>query len=402
MPNSETQQLFTVRPGEAGLRLDYFLRGQNRELSQRACKRLCRNSLILVNGKPAKPGQLLHAGDAVLLNQPPQSDTASDLYSRVKIVKAQNGLYAIKKPAGLHSVSLHGSGNPSLEDCLQLRWGELWDDWTTRLAAAQTIYPFEEAGAGQGFCAFSEDPPMPELPRLLNRLDQDTSGLVMAAGTAEARQRYLSAEETWRISKNYLALVRGSLEQPLTLTNTLRSHNKTRMKARDYADMNPLRHTRVTPLSIVNLEAAVAGTAGLAPPDGLTSPESIAEDSLRQVQNSAPAPARQSKITPCTLVLARIAKGARHQIRVHLAQAGYPIVGDTLYGPVGAEKTQEPMRSDSDHTTTVEQEAESSELLFLHHAHISLPGFNASLQPDWPEYLWRQHWSQVTATADTD
>lgn len=350
--------------------MDYFLRSRDPDLSQRACKRLCQNHLVLINGKPGKPGQPLRKDDLVLVTQPLQSDIKPALYSQVRIVQAQNGLYAIKKPAGLHSVNLQGSGNSSLEDCLQLRWSTLWDNWNAELAAAQAIYPFEEAGAGQGFCAFSADPPVPPLPQLLNRLDQDTSGLVMAAGTPEARQRYLAAEETWQISKNYLALVRGTLEKPITVTNTLRSHNKTRMRAREDAEMNPLRHTHVTPLATMNL--------GQLPHD----PENT--------------PCTQTQ--PYTLVVARIAKGVRHQIRVHLAQAGYPIVGDTLYtatntdgsqiGPDGLEDSAKPEQVVIDSGSTQ---------LFLHHAYIALPGFSAALQPDWPEALWREHWQKVIA-----
>lgn len=389
MLNSTDQQVFTVRPEEAGLRLDYFLRVRNQELSQRTCKRLCQSSLVLINGKPAKPGQPLRANDMVLLNPPHKSDNAPDLYAQVTIVQAQNGLYAIKKPAGLHSVSIQGSGNPNLEECLQLRWAELWDDWSERLATAQTIYPFEEAGAGQGFCASSADAPLPPLPQLLNRLDQDTSGLVMAAGTPEARQRYLSAEETWQIAKNYMALVHGILEQPLTLTNTLRSQSKTRMRAKDYADMNPLRHTHITPLAVINIPGAtITGSVNEATLSGLAAG---AAESLGN-GNGSTLPQNATTATG-TLVLARIAKGARHQIRVHLAQAGYPIAGDALYG-LNNENTLESM-PDLEQNAIPERIAGDSGPLFLHHAHITLPGFSASLQPDWPENIWQEHWSKV-------
>jgi 23S rRNA pseudouridine1911/1915/1917 synthase len=63
------------------------------------------------------------------------------------------------------------------------------------------------------------------------------------------------------------------------------------------------------------------------------------------------------------LVLATIRKGARHQIRAHLAGLGHPILGDPLYGP------------------WPDQEGP----LFLHHFRIDFPGFSAQAWPDWAD-----------------
>ena len=68
---------------------------------------------------------------------------------------------------------------------------------------------------------------------------------------------------------------------------------------------------------------------------------------------------------PETMTLLEIAiqRGARHQIRAHLAAAGHPIVGDHLYG-------RHPGR-----------------VIYLHHAAISLPDFKAQCPPPWPGEL---------------
>jgi 23S rRNA pseudouridine955/2504/2580 synthase len=52
-----------------------------------------------------------------------------------------------------------------------------------------------------------------------------------------------------------------------------------------------------------------------------------AETHFRVLQTRADAPAG-----PLALVEARPVTGRTHQIRVHLAEAGHPVVGDTLYG----------------------------------------------------------------------
>ncbi|MBU1247724.1 MAG: RluA family pseudouridine synthase, partial [Proteobacteria bacterium] len=69
-------------------------------------------------------------------------------------------------------------------------------------------------------------------------------------------------------------------------------------------------------------------------------------------------PALDANSSPgTTFVRAIIARGARHQIRAHLAAAGHPIVGDALYGTAG-------------------------ERLCLYHTALDFPGFSVRLDPD--------------------
>jgi hypothetical protein len=65
---------------------------------------------------------------------------------------------------------------------------------------------------------------------------------------------------------------------------------------------------------------------------------------------------------PFSLLELTILRGARHQIRAHLADAGFPIVGDSLYGLESSDR---------------------AERMFLHHFEITLPGFEARWMPDW-------------------
>ena len=147
---------------------------------------------------------------------------------------------------------------------------------------------------------------------LVNRLDAATSGLLLAALDSEAAADYRRLEDSGQVHKTYLAVVHGRLPAPLAIARSLDTarRRKTAVLPADSSDL--LRATAVRPLSY--------------------EPE-----------------------RDLTLVEAVIRKGARHQIRAHLAASGHPILGDALYGPPDA----------------------STGRLHLHHARIELPGFTA-------------------------
>lgn len=147
---------------------------------------------------------------------------------------------------------------------------------------------------------------------LVNRLDAPTSGLLLAARTPEAAADYRRLEDEGKVTKTYLAVVHGRFDHPLTIARALDTTNRRKTAVLPADSPDPLRTTNVTPL---------------------------AYDATRDL----------------TLVEAVIHKGARHQIRAHLAAAGHPILGDGLYGPKDAVTTR----------------------LHLHHARIELPGFEA-------------------------
>ncbi len=118
---------------------------------------------------------------------------------------------------------------------------------------------------------------------LLNRLDRLTSGIVLAALSPEAATRYYQLEDAGQVTKEYSARVRGCLEWPVTVKNALDIENTKKTKILPREDESPLRWTRVEPVDY---------------------------DAEKDQ----------------TLVRAVIHKGARHQIRAHLAHILLPIV----------------------------------------------------------------------------
>jgi 23S rRNA pseudouridine1911/1915/1917 synthase len=130
---------------------------------------------------------------------------------------------------------------------------------------------------------------------LVHRLDNGTSGALLVACTSDSFSQLREAIRSGRVHRTYQALVSGKLKESLKLEV-------------------PLAHDPRNPRKIVAVADRTAARAALRARAAVTSVETI-----RTVGRFTLA-----AITPQT--------GLRHQIRVHLAHAGYPIVGDTLYG----------------------------------------------------------------------
>jgi 23S rRNA pseudouridine1911/1915/1917 synthase len=126
----------------------------------------------------------------------------------------------------------------------------------------------------------------------MHRLGRGTSGLVLLARTKAARQAVTTAWREGRVEKRYLALVSGI---PAEATFTVD------------ASIGPVPHPRLGQVHAVS-------QAG--------------KPSVSHVKKLA---ARDQQ----TLVEVSIPTGRPHQIRIHLAAAGHPLVGDPLYGPGG-------------------------------------------------------------------
>ena len=122
---------------------------------------------------------------------------------------------------------------------------------------------------------------------LLSRLDRLTTGVVPVAFTGAGADQYRRLEAAGQVEKTYLVVAHGRIAEAFVVDRELDVANRARTRVLDRAAWDPLRRTRVEPVAVG---------------EGLT------------------------------LARCRIAKGARHQIRAHLAASGHPLVGDPLYG----------------------------------------------------------------------
>jgi 23S rRNA pseudouridine1911/1915/1917 synthase len=128
----------------------------------------------------------------------------------------------------------------------------------------------------------------PLRPGIVHRLDKDTSGVLVVAKNDAAHRALAEQFQRRQVEKRYLALVHGRLP---------RAQDTIRLPvARDR-----IRRTRMT----------------------TRRPEGRAAETSYRVLATRHA---------CTLVELALRTGRTHQIRVHLAALGHPVVGDALYG----------------------------------------------------------------------
>ncbi len=133
---------------------------------------------------------------------------------------------------------------------------------------------------------------------LLNRLDNETGWLLYFAKTEEIWNNYKSLQEIWKIQKIYIADVKWNFKyENININNPIYHHrfdNEKMVVLKSEKDQNKIR-----------------GNAH----ELCTYVERLYYDEI-------------SNITTLKVV---INKWIRHQIRVHLASIGYPIVGDKIY-----------------------------------------------------------------------
>lgn len=265
----------TAEPVASGKRLDAYLAKALPDISRARVQLLIEGGQIRVDGKPEKASLKLAGGERIEIEGEPQPAPlqAEPEDIPLTIVYEDEDLAVIDKPAGM---TVHaGAGDAdhnrgTLVNALLFHFG------------AQLSSPDDALRPG-----------------IVHRLDKETSGLIVVAKN-DSTHRKLSAMFAARaLRKMYLALVHGTLAQD---EGTVRAP----------VGRDPVRRIRMT-------------TRG----DGLGMRDAVSHWRVLERLGSKEAPAA---FGPFTLLEVGIETGRTHQIRVHLASIGHPVVGDTLYG----------------------------------------------------------------------
>ncbi len=269
--NREDLQTIVVTEKYTGLRLDRFLHELYPEIAvNRWRRKLAGRAAVLVDGRPGSKGLRLAAGQKVVF----AADLPEELMPAGPLPET-GPLAVLYRDANLLAVN-----KPSGCHTHPLRPGE------TGTLVNRLLFHFPEILEVGGF--------NPLQPGLLNRLDRATSGVVLVALDPVVWKRVRTWFATHRIRKEYLAEVQGCLEEYWVVENCL---------THDSCDSRRM---------VVSPPAPVC--RGLHP------------------ARTEIFPLAYREVSDTTLVCLSMRTGVMHQLRVHLAEIGHPLVGDILYG----------------------------------------------------------------------
>jgi 23S rRNA pseudouridine1911/1915/1917 synthase len=270
MPDSpELSRIFVASPEQGGQRLDHFLVGQLPDISRARVQRLIEQEKVLVDKKPAKASLRLRGGESIAIVGEIQRPP-------LKAIAEEIPLEIVYEDEDLAVV------NKPAGMMVHAGAGATEDDRNRGTLVNALLHHFRNlSGVGGEW-----------RPGIVHRLDKLTSGLIVVAKNDETHRKLAVQFARRQVKKTYLALVHGWLKQDRGTISSSISRDR-------------IRRTRMTTRRSGGREAI----------------------SHYSVQKRI-----DSKYGKFSLLEVQIDTGRTHQIRVHLASLGHPVVGDTLYG----------------------------------------------------------------------
>ena len=285
MSKSHTYNLIVDR---LKTRVDRFIAEKVDDISRSKIQQDIEAGLVTANGKIIIAGkQVVRDGDKIVYKyQAPKELEAKNI--PIKTLYNNHGILIIDKPPGLAVHPGAGLKADSLVEAL--------------------LYHFKDIKI-----VGEED-----RPGIVHRLDKDTSGAMLVALTPEIYEYLKQAFLDRKVKKEYIALVRGRLQPSQGVINTPIGKSKTDF--RKYATENILEaKPSITEYKVIEY---IGGSAK----------DAEGNDLSLKFNGKRSGMASNTGVDEYTLIRVQLHTGRTHQIRVHLASLGFPLLGDPLYG----------------------------------------------------------------------
>src|SRR5271169_5297923 len=283
----------SVPADAAGQRLDQFLTAHIPDISRARVQQLLAEEKALVNGSVAKPSLRLHGGEEITILGDPQPPPLRAIAEDIPL----DIIYEDDDLAVINKpagMMVHAGAGATEHERNR---GTLVNALLHRFAQLSEV-------GGE------------TRPGIVHRLDKETSGLILVARNDMAHRNLAKQFSGREVKKRYIALVHGWPERPRSTINAEISRDA-------------IRRIRMT----------TRGTGGRA---------AITHYELRERIDSP--------YGKFALLDVRIETGRTHQIRVHMASIGHPVVGDTLYGAAGVLRSSAVPRKASRKRNAAERE----------------------------------------------
>lgn len=290
---------FFISEEEAGCSVEAFLKKRLKFEKRQISRLKFRQGGMVLNGKQCRSKQKLQAGDClqIRLDEEGKLRRSREVYSGtaapeqafpvhgedesiapeqvLKVLYEDEDVLAVYKPGGIAVHPSHGHGRDTLWNQVISYQNERGECWT---------------------------------PRLIGRLDKDTSGIILLAKTTEAAAALAVQREKKELKKIYYAEAEGLFSESEGWID--------RPMEKDPAYLNRMRISQTGMPARTHYQLLQIKEEG------------DEEVSFLQLKSEGGRPQRISSILELELE-----QGRTHQIRLHLSSIGHPLVGDPIYNP---------------------------------------------------------------------